>query len=207
MTAERTTKRRTVAARGDGSLLRDEILEATIALVEELDDPWKLSLRAVARKVGVTATSIYLHFDSLEALLMAMKMQLWQRFGDAMIAGAESSGSSPYDRVLGFGRAYVTFAHDHPGAFRTLFAKTWNLPLPDGQSFIGAAQFDLIVDAVAEVSATPQEAHLRATQLWCGIHGLVVLRQPMSHFPWPDLDEQLESLARVWATPFPPPSH
>lgn len=199
MTQNRTP-RRAVAPRGEGNRLRAEILEATITLVEELDDPWQLSLRAVARKVGITATSVYLHFESLDALLLAAKHQMWQQFGDQMLAAAEASGGTAYDKVLAFGRAYVTFAHEHPGAFRTLFTKAWKLPVDDGMTFAGAAQFELIVDAVAEVSATPEEAHLRATQLWCGIHGLVVLRQPMSQFPWPDLDAQLESLARAWTS-------
>jgi len=201
MAAESGTRRRAVSARGEGARLREEILAAAIELTEELDDPWKLSLRAVARRVGITPTSIYLHFDSIDALLMAVKQTLWQEFGAAMIASANASGPSPYEQVLGFGRAYVTFARERPGAFRQLFTKTWNLPLIDGQSFVGEAQFDLLVDALVEVSATREEARLRATQLWCGIHGLVVLRQPMSHFPWPDVDDQLEMLARAWTAP------
>ncbi|RNI19015.1 TetR/AcrR family transcriptional regulator [Flexivirga caeni] len=200
MAAQRTTQRRTVAARGDGSRLREEILDAAIALVEEVDDPWKLSLRAVARRVGVAATSIYLHFDSLDELLMAVKLALWQRFGDVMVAAAEAGGT-PYERVVRFGQAYVEFARDNPGAFQQLFTMTWKLPLPAGESFIGAAQFELLVDTLAEVSATHQEAQLRATQLWCGVHGMVVLRSPMSHYPWLEIEEQLASLARVWTTP------
>ncbi len=193
--------RRAVAPRGEGTRLREEILDATIALVEELDDPWQLSLRAVARKVGITATSIYLHFESLEALLLAAKHQMWQQFGEQMVAAAEASDGTPYEKVLGFGRAYVTFAHENPGMFRTLFTKAWKLPVDDGMTFAGESQFSLIADVLREVSSSPEEAHLRAVQLWCGIHGLVVLRQPMSQFPWPDLDEQLVSLARAWTTP------
>jgi len=194
------SRRRTVAARGDGTRLRDEIIDAAIALVEEIEDPWQLSLRAVARRVGVAATSIYLHFDSLDALLMVVKRTLWERFGQRML-DAVATDASPYERVLGFGRAYVAFAQEYPGAFRTLFSKTWNLPLVDGESFVGAAQFGVVVDALAEVASTREEARMRATQLWCGIHGLVVLRHPMSHFPWPEIDEQLAVLARVWTAP------
>lgn len=201
MAAERRVRRRTVSARGEGARLREEILVAAIQLTEELDDPWKLSLRAVARRVGITPTSIYLHFESIDALLMAVKQKLWQEFGAAMIASARESGPSPYEQVLGFARAYVAFARERPGAFRQLFTKTWNLPLVDDKSFVGEAQFDLLVEALVAVSATREEARLRATQLWCGIHGLVVLRQPMSHFPWPDVDAQLELLTRAWTTP------
>lgn len=194
-------KRRAVAPRGEGTRLRAEILDATIALVEELEDPWKLSLRSVARKVGITATSIYLHFESLDELLLAAKHQLWQQFGEQMVSAAKASGGTPYDKVLAFGRAYVTFAHENPGAFRTLFTKAWNLPVDDGMTFAGEAQFGLLAEVLLGVAGSAEEAHLRAVQLWCGMHGLVVLRQPMSQFPWPDLDEQLTSLARVWTTP------
>ncbi|MFC6704779.1 TetR/AcrR family transcriptional regulator [Flexivirga alba] len=195
--------RRAVAPRGEGTRLREEILDATIALVEELDDPWQLSLRAVARKVGITATSIYLHFESLEALLLAAKHRMWQQFGEDMVAAAEASDGTPYEKVLAFGRAYVTYANEHPGAFRTLFTKAWKLPVDDGMTFAGEAQFALLAQVLHSVSGSAEEAHLRAVQLWCGIHGLVVLRQPMSQFPWPDVDEQLVSLARAWTTPSP----
>lgn len=200
MTQHRAT-RRTVAPRGEGTRLREEILDATITLVEELDDPWQLSLRAVARKVGITATSIYLHFESLDALLLAAKHQMWQQFGEEMLTAAEASAGTPYDKVLAFGRAYVTFAREHPGAFRTLFTKAWKLPVDDGMTFAGEAQFGLLADVLRKVSGSAEEAHLRAVQLWCGIHGLVVLRQPMSQFPWPDVDKQLESMARAWTKP------
>ncbi|WP_446666463.1 TetR/AcrR family transcriptional regulator [Flexivirga sp. B27] len=195
------TRRRAVAPRGEGTKLRDEILTATVTLVEELDDPWQLSLRAVARHVGIATTSIYLHFESLEDLLFAAKHQMWQAFGAQMVAAAQESGGTPYDKVLAFGRAYITFAREHPGAFRTLFTTAWKLPVDDGMTFAGEAQFGLLAEVLRDVAGSPEEAHLRAVQLWCGIHGLVVLRQPMSLFPWPEVDAQLESLARAWTSP------
>ena len=133
--------------------------------------------------------------------MLATKHQMWRQFGEEMIAAAEASGGTPYRKVLAFGRAYVTFAHEHPGSFRTLFTKAWKLPVDDGMTFAGEAQFELLTEVLRSVSGSAEEAHLRAVQLWCGIHGLVVLRQPMSQFPWPDVDEQLESLARAWTTP------
>lgn len=195
--------RRRVSARGEGSRLREEIIEAAIDLVEELDDPWSLSLRAVARRVGVAATSIYLHFDSLDTLLLATKTELWMRFGARMQAAAEeASAHTAYERIRAFGEAYVAFAQEHPGAYRTLFATSWDLEVPEGEEelFVGNAQFGLVVEALSEVSDGPQDATMRAVQLWCGVHGMVSLRTPMSRFPWPDVSDQLDDLARRLTT-------
>lgn len=193
----RNRGRRAVAARGEGTRLRDEIIEASLALLEELDDPWQLSLRAVARKVGIATTSIYLHFESLESLLVAVKATLWERFGERMGAAATSVGTTPRDRVIGLGRAYLALAEEHPAAFRMLFSTPWHLD----RNFSDEGQFALLTDAVGDVASSPEDALLRAVQLWCGIHGLVVLRQTMTRFPWPEVDAQLESLAQAWSTP------
>ncbi|YAL83426.1 TetR/AcrR family transcriptional regulator [Dermacoccaceae bacterium W4C1] len=191
-------KRRAVAARGEGTALREELIDAAILLVEEVDDPWQLSLRAVARKVGVAATSVYLHFDSLSALLKAVKSELWSRFGEQMRTAAAAAEPTPRARVLAFGRAYIAYAEQQPGAFRTLFATSWDLDLEDGDEYVGQQQFQQVVDAIAEVSGSPEDGRMRAVQLWCGLHGLVALRTPMSKFPWPDMEEQLDALAQRW---------
>ncbi len=202
--ARSARSRRRVSPRGEGGALRDEIIEAAIALVEDLDDPWSLSLRAVARRVGVAATSIYLHFDSLEALLLATKAELWGRFGARMEAAAgRASAATAYERIRAFGEAYVAFAQEHPGAYRTLFATSWDLDVPvDGRGgFVGDAQFGRVVDVLREVTGDPQDATMRAIQLWCGVHGMVSLRTPMSKFPWPEMGDQLDDLARRLTSP------
>ncbi len=194
--------RRRVSARGEGAALRDEIIEAAIGLVEELDDPWSLSLRAVARRVGVAATSIYLHFDSLDALLLATKTELWRRFGERMERATErAAATTAYEKIRAFGDAYVQFARENPGAYRTLFETSWDLQTPEGEGFVGEARFQSIVDVMLTVTDDSDEAKMRAVQLWCSIHGLVSLRIPMQSFPWPDISDQLDDLARRLTTP------
>ena len=48
--------------RGEGARLRDDIVAAAVALLDETGDQAAVSLRAVARRVGIAAPSIYRHF-------------------------------------------------------------------------------------------------------------------------------------------------
>ena len=58
--------------RGEGALLREEILRATDELLIETASEEAVSIRAVAAKVGVTAPSIYRHFEDKDALMFAV---------------------------------------------------------------------------------------------------------------------------------------
>ena len=62
------TPTRTRNPRGSGTRLRDEIIDASIALIDETDDPAALTLRGIARQAGITAPSIYRHFADLAAI-------------------------------------------------------------------------------------------------------------------------------------------
>ena len=60
------------ARKGEGELLRDEIIAATEALLVRTGDASAVSVRAIADAVGVTPPSIYLHFADKSELLYAV---------------------------------------------------------------------------------------------------------------------------------------
>src|SRR5215469_8594971 len=64
--------------RGQGERLRDDIVEAASRLLADPAAP-PLTLRAVAREAGVAATSVYLHFDDIQSLILAVADR---RFGE-----------------------------------------------------------------------------------------------------------------------------
>ena len=64
--------------RGQGERLRDDIIEAASRLLADPASP-PLTLRAVAREAGVAATSVYLHFDDIASLVLAVSAR---RFGE-----------------------------------------------------------------------------------------------------------------------------
>ena len=58
--------------RGEGDRLRAEILAAASRLLEAAGTDEGLSLRAVAREVGISPQSMYLHFGNLDELGLAV---------------------------------------------------------------------------------------------------------------------------------------
>ena len=58
-------------ARGQGERLRQEIISAAARMLGDLADDEALSLRAVARAVSISPTSVYLYFPDRDALVAA----------------------------------------------------------------------------------------------------------------------------------------
>ncbi len=114
------TTRRARAARGHGDRLREEIIAATRHLLEVNGDAAAITLRGVAREVGVTPTSIYLHFDDTDALISVVKQQLFGELGDAMEKSVPA-GADPVAVVRGSAHAYVSFAFENAGLYGALF--------------------------------------------------------------------------------------
>lgn len=187
-----TAKRRPAARRGEGEKLRSEIMEVTARLLENTDAAGTLSLRAIAREVGVAATSIYLHFDSLETLVRAVKDERYEQLRAALLAADTDAPNDPRGRLRAAARAYVDFALDRPGTYKLLFSSTLNVPPAAGDQFVGERAFRVAVEVLREVHETDEGAQRAATQLWCLLHGMVILRADRPKFPWPPLESQVD---------------
>lgn len=189
--------RRHPARRGEGDRLRGEIVAAALRLLGESGDLNALSLRAVAREVGVAATSIYLHFPDLEALLRDAKVELMNDLFTALQRAASEAGTDPADRLHAHGRAYLRFAAERPGHYRVMFqSRMVEAPyLPPGATYVGAEAFEAVRAAVAAVIGD-DDALMVTLHFWTALHGMVMLRTDRRNFPWPDLEDELDDLIR-----------
>ena len=154
--------------------LRRALIEAGLDLLEQRDAD-ALSLREVARAVGVSATAVYRHFPDKDALLDALSAEGFERLAAAQHAAAEAAGGGE----AGFaatGMAYVRFALANPALFRLAFRATsarniLDAPpehIPDAIAFLRAN-----AQAAAEkADADPRVVAIRA---WALVHGLAVL--------------------------------
>ncbi len=98
---------------------KEEILEAVLGLLGEmpLSD---LSTRKIARRLGVTQPSLFRHFRSKEALLVAVVGRAREQMGQRL-EGLLKAGGSAEERLRGFLALVLGMARERPGLPRLLF--------------------------------------------------------------------------------------
>jgi AcrR family transcriptional regulator len=205
-------------ARGQGARLTQDIVSGALALIEREGSDEAVTLRAVAREIGIAAPSIYAHFPDRDAIVMAVVLRIFDELTAAIQTGVNSAGQDPAGRLVAGCEAYVAFGLEHPARYGVLFserrmaAADYCKPVPigpDGRPVLefGAESFAILVDAVdacvqAGVSAST-DAVADSTALWVAMHGTVTLRTALPRFPWPDPDQFVRnlvlSLAKVQA--------
>ena len=84
------TATRQRARKGDGDLLRHEILEAAERLLLETGSEEAVSIRAVADAAGVTPPSIYRHFVDKTHLIFEVCSRQFDLLDDAIEAACEA---------------------------------------------------------------------------------------------------------------------
>lgn len=160
--------------RGEGARLRDEIVDAAIALVEDSGGSAALTLRAVAREAGISAPSIYAHFDDLGGVTDAVLARGFDEL-HAAVTDAAASTIDPVERVIALGLAYVGFCRAHPGLYRVMFAG-------DGYSPDAVRTYEVLRGAIAAcVEAGRSEStdpHLDTWMVWAALHGAATLDKP-----------------------------
>ncbi len=190
-----TTAVRRRNRRGQGGRLRDDLLDAAADLVAEAGDARDLSLRSVAAKAGVAATSVYLHFPDLAALRDALAQRCFAGFGS--VRDAASAGiDDPARALLVRSRAYVRYALDHPGWYRLMFDRDVSLPTAPSAS---RNALDALAESIARcqhagVARTDAEPARLAVLVWTALHGQASLRIDRPAFPWPELDPMIDEL-------------
>jgi AcrR family transcriptional regulator len=137
----------------------------------ELGSVDAVSLRAIARNIGVSATALYRHFPDKMALLTALAQHGIDLLGEEQRAALEAAGGG-LDGFTMAGRTYVRFALRHPALFR-LAMSCYPLPGPDSSDAMA-----LLRASVAELlpkgsSAEAQQAAV--LQCWSMVHGLAML--------------------------------
>ena len=153
--------------------LRQALIAEGLRLLA-MPDGDALSLRQVARGVGVSATSVYRHFPDKEALMTALALAGLAQLGTAQRLAAQAAGGGE----AGFGatgRAYVRFALANPALFRLIFT-TPALARPQEQCAMGGEAADLLMTNAAMAAARGGGvANVRAVQAWALVHGLAML--------------------------------
>jgi AcrR family transcriptional regulator len=149
--------------------LRRAILDEAVALLES-DGPAALSLREVARRLGVSHNAPSRHFPDRAALIDAISADGFVALTSKLAA---VRGASPTARLAALGQAYVAFADAHPALFALMFTPGDPSALTLTQP-VAADALAQLSDAVRDVTGDDDPVDVAA--MWAVVHGLAQLR-------------------------------
>jgi AcrR family transcriptional regulator len=183
--ADRRTRARPRSRRGEGRLLRTEILAAATELLDATGDERAVTLRAVARRIGISAPAIYPHFPDRPAIVQAVVQQGSAELADRIRSAVAAAGDDPHLRLIAACRAYVDFARSRPQRYRAMFGAHD----PDDPAAPVAEAVLILTEALADCVAagrsTSADPGADAISLWVGLHGLAHQYAVAASFPWP----------------------
>ncbi len=113
----RRTPTRTRTARRPGDLRTAILREARRLYLAHGSDA--VTARAIAQRVGVSPTALYLHFRSLDDIYQALRLEGHERLAGYLRDAA--AGRAPAEAVRAMGRAYYRFGVEHRGYFDLMF--------------------------------------------------------------------------------------
>ena len=181
--------------------LKEALIAAGLKILSE-DGVEGLSLRKVAREVGVSHTAPYNHFSDKQALMAAISTagfeQLYKKLSETFIE-AKTSSTRIIPKVAW---AYMRFALEDPGRFRLMFSGALDVET-DHPTYMAVSQknitlFEEIISYCQEVGEIREgKLNDHAIRIWSLVHGftnLVVEDQ----FPHEYLhDRNLQDLLKV----------
>lgn len=187
--------------------LRRALLDEMAVVVRE-DGVDAVSLRALARRVGVAPSAAFRHFKDKRALFTA--------FATEALAGLVAkvremqAAAPPGDKQFeAIGRAYITFAREDPGRFRAMCRREL-IDVNDPDYRAGGETMDQLVfetlSTIAPHTVKPtKESDGRGLLAWAAVHGLVTLAldgwideaDPADPLGSPEVEEAFCHLGRI----------
>ena len=150
--------------------LRAALVRAALELLEE-GGAAALSLRATARRAGVSPSAPYRHYADREALVSAVAAVGYRELAERL-AAVHAEPATP-DELADIAVEYVHFALDRPALFRAMFSESCDDDDPERVAAVAAiAQY---LQAIAERVSPSSDPDALATALWAFVHGLAFL--------------------------------
>jgi len=139
-----------------------------------------ISLRAIARRAGVSHAAPKHHFGDRAGLLTALAADGFRQLGDTLRRVTGTAAGEPVDRLGALGRAYLDFGLGDPALFELMF-RTELLHREDAvlrheQTAAFAVLGETVLAATAQNQlGNDQPAPALSLIAWAFVHGLVAL--------------------------------
>ena len=150
--------------------LRDALVRAALEILED-STVTEVSVRAAARRAGVSTGAPYRHFADRDALLSAVAAVGYRELAGALVAAHPAPKTA--DDLADIAVAYVQFALTRPGLFRVMFAEGCDRADPDRVAAVAA--ITEYVKTIAQQVVPIVDSEPLATAMWALVHGLAFL--------------------------------
>ena len=135
-----------------------------------------LSLRDVARRLGVSHQAPYKHYPSRDHLLAEVMRRCFQQFAQHL--DGRKHFDDPHQDLESLGRQYLSYAQQHPLEYRLMFGTPWPAAAEHSELLHNSTHaFDILRQVLRRIhgsSAKQRErVDLDAMFVWSTMHGLV----------------------------------
>lgn len=182
--------------------LRAALLEAAEAVLEE-NGIEGFSLRAVAKRAGVSHAAPAHHFKDTGALLTALAAIGYKRFVEGQEVREASSPQNPSDQMIANGLGYVDFAIKHPALFRLIFSSNRTNYEDEELTNAANAAFEKLVSGIGQLRGsdprTDEDGMVDVLAAWCIVHGIADLLNagrlgPLNDMPEPQREDVIKRI-------------
>jgi AcrR family transcriptional regulator len=155
--------------------LRRAIMSAALEMVAE-SGLASLSLREIARRIGVTTAAPYHHFKDRQSLLVELAIEAYSGLLDAMSSALKIAGSAQGE-IEAAAEAYLQFGREHPAQYAIMFSGELATHPRAGEMLLVANQsLDLVRASIADSRKLgPAESVEAAFCAWSLLHGILML--------------------------------
>jgi AcrR family transcriptional regulator len=183
---------------------RERMLDAAEAIIAT-DGLRALKVRDVASAAGTSLGGVYLFFEDLDALILAVNQRTLLRL-DARLAAVDGA---PKAAIHALARAYLGFAADQPKLLRALFEHRMqeNRSFPDDLLDKVNAMFAYIAGPLSSIliERSAAETSVIARTMFSGFHGIVMmgLEERIVAVPTARLHEQVTLFVEAFLSGLP----
>ncbi|PAV26136.1 TetR family transcriptional regulator [Tamilnaduibacter salinus] len=154
--------------------LREALIESARDILER--EGRDLTLRAVAKRAGVSHTAPYKHFQSKDALLAAIAVQGFHELEYATRTARAEAGPCADDQLVATGLAYIFFGVQHPEVYRLMFGPRQTDAVSETVQAAGRSAFGVLVGVLENgIEAgvfNPTDPTTGAFAPWALVHGV-----------------------------------
>ena len=185
--------------------LRHALIEAALEIIER-EGTEALTIRRLAKEVGVSHAAPAHHFSDKTAIILAVATEGFRILG-RQLESTMAIGDAK-ERLTELGRGYCRFAFDHPAHYRIMFGphKAHLVEHDEDFHLVASGAFNVLMNAVTPLVSRPgdsaeerfRRAGAASMSCWTHVHGNVMLWESnmLNHGQersWSDFEPMVEN--------------